>query len=82
MKRKSGILTTKIYRKENPTNRYLNYESCHSQHQKEGIIISLLNRSPKLWKTTTTQIGLRRNHLIDSNSTKLRNKKKAKTTKE
>ena len=49
MKKKSGILATKIYRKEIHTNRYLNYESCHSQQQKkQGIIISLLNRSAKL----------------------------------
>ena len=38
----------KIYRKETNTNRYLNYESCHSQQQKQGVIISLLNRSAKL----------------------------------
>ena len=48
MKNKSGILATKIYRKETHINRYLNYESCHSQQQKQGIIISLLNRSAKL----------------------------------
>ena len=48
MKKKSGILATKIYRKETHINRYLNYESCHSQQQKHGIIISLLNRSAKL----------------------------------
>ena len=51
MKKKSGILGTEIYRKETHTNRYLNYESCHSQQQKQqkkGIIISLLNRSAKL----------------------------------
>ena len=48
MKKKSEILATKIYRKKNHTNRYLNYESCHSQQQKQGIIISLLNRSAKL----------------------------------
>ena len=48
MKKKSGILVTKIYRKETHTNRYLNYESCHSPQQKQGIIISLLNRSAKL----------------------------------
>ena len=48
MKKKSGILATKIYRKETHTNRYLNYESCHSQQQKQDIIISLLNRSAKL----------------------------------
>ena len=48
MKKKSGILATKIYRKETHTNRYLNYESCHSQQRKQGVIISLLNRSAKL----------------------------------
>ena len=48
MKKKSEILATKIYRKETYTNRYLNHESCHSQQQKQGIIISLLNRSAKL----------------------------------
>ena len=48
MKKKSGTLATKIYRKETHTNRYLNYESCHSQQQKQGIIISLLNRLAKL----------------------------------
>ena len=49
MKKKSEILATKIYRKEIHTNRYLNYESCHSQQQKQGIIIiSLLNRTAKL----------------------------------
>ena len=48
MKKKSRILATKIYRKETNTNRYLNYESCHSQQQKQSIIISLLNRSAKL----------------------------------
>ena len=48
MKKKSGILVTKINRKETHTNRYLNYESCHSRQQKPGIIISLLNRSAKL----------------------------------
>ena len=30
MKKKGGILATKINRKETYTNRYLNYESCHS----------------------------------------------------
>ena len=44
MKKKDGILATKIYRKETHTNRYLNYESCHSQQQKQG---SLLNRAAK-----------------------------------
>ena len=48
MKKKDGILATKIYRKETHTNCYLNYESCHSQQQKQGIIISLLNRAAKL----------------------------------
>ena len=48
MNKESGILATKIYRKETHTNRYVNYESCHSQQQKQGIIISLLNRSAKL----------------------------------
>ena len=48
MKKKGGILATKIYRKETHTNRYLNYESCHSQQQKQGVIISLLNRAAKL----------------------------------
>ena len=48
MKKKSGTLATKIYRKETHTNRYLNYESCHLQQQKQGIIISLLNRLAKL----------------------------------
>ena len=48
MKKKGRILATKIYRKETNTKRYLNYESCHSQQQKQGIIISLLNKSPKL----------------------------------
>ena len=48
MKKKDGILATKIYRKETHTNRYFNYESCHSQQQKQGIIISLLNRAAKL----------------------------------
>ena len=48
MKKKSGTLATKIYRKETHTNRYLNYESYHSQQQKQGIIISLLNRLAKL----------------------------------
>ena len=48
MKKKSGILATKIYRKETHSNCYLNYESCYSQQQKQGIIISLLNRLAKL----------------------------------
>ena len=48
MKKKGGILATKIYRKETHTNRYLSYKSCHSQQQKQGIIISLLNRLAKL----------------------------------
>ena len=48
MKKKSGTLATKIYRKETHTNRYLNYESYHSQQQKQGIIISLLNRLAKI----------------------------------
>ena len=48
MKKKSGILATKIYRKETHTNCYLIYESCHSQQQKQGIIISLLNISAEL----------------------------------
>ena len=37
MKKKGGILVTKIYIKETHTNRYLNYESRHSQQQKQGI---------------------------------------------
>ena len=48
MKKKGGILATKIYRKETHTNRYLNYESCHSHQQKQGVIISLLTRAAKL----------------------------------
>ena len=49
MKKKNGMLATKIYnKKETHTKRYLNYESCHSQQQKQGIINSLLNRSAKL----------------------------------
>ena len=48
IKKKGGILATKIYRKETHTNRNLNYESCHSKQQKQGIIISLLNRAAKL----------------------------------
>ena len=98
MKKKGGILATKIYRKETHTNRYLNYESCHSRQQKQGIIISLLNRTAKLItdsKDFKEKKMLRRTlednnypnwlikkHLIDSNSAKLRNKEKANTTKE
>ena len=98
MKKKSGILATKIYRKETHTNHYLNYKSCHSQQQKQGIIISLLNRSAKLITDSKDfkeekemlQLILEDNYpnwlikktLINSNSTKLRNMKKAKTTKE
>ena len=48
VKKRGGILTTKIYRKETHTNRYLNYESCHPQQQKQGIIFSLLTRAAKL----------------------------------
>ena len=48
MKKKGGILATIIYGKETHTNRYLNYESYHSQQQKQGIIIILLNRAAKL----------------------------------
>ena len=45
MKKKGKILATKIHRKETHTNRYLNYESCHLQQQKQGVIISLLTRA-------------------------------------
>ena len=48
MKKKDGILATKINRKETYTNRYLIYESCHSQQQKQGVIMSLLTRASKL----------------------------------
>ena len=91
MKKKGGILATKIYRKETHTNRYLNYESCHSHQQKQGIIISLLTRAAKLItdsKDFKEKEMLRRalednnypnrlikKTLIDSNSAKLRNKK-------
>ena len=46
--KKGGILATKIYRKEIHTNRYLNYESCHSQPQKQSATISLLTGASKL----------------------------------
>ena len=42
------MLATKIYRKKTHTNCNLNHKFCHSQHQTEGIIIKLLNRSAKL----------------------------------
>ena len=48
MKKKDGILATKIYRKETHANRYFNYKSCYSHQQKQGIITSLLNRAAKL----------------------------------
>ena len=67
------VLTTKIYRKETHTNRYLNYESCHSQQLKQDIIISLLNRSAKLItdskdfkeekKNATTYVGRQQSKL-------------------
>ena len=40
--------STKIYRRETHINLYSNYESCHSQQQKKGVIISLLTRDAKL----------------------------------
>ena len=48
MKKKDGILATKINRKETYTSRYLIYESCHLQQQKQGVIMSLLTRASKL----------------------------------
>ena len=48
IKKKGGLFATKIYRKETHINRYLNYESCHSQQQKRGVIISLITRAAKL----------------------------------
>ena len=47
-KKKDGVLANKTYRKEKYTNRYLNYESCLSHQQKQGVIMSLFIRASKL----------------------------------
>ena len=69
MKKEDGVLATKIYRK-NKTNRYLNYESCHSQQQKQGVIINLLTRTSK-WITKSKDLKkeaeIQRHALEDNN---------------
>ena len=42
MKKKGGILTTKIYRKETNTNRYLNYDSCHLAYSNKRQLLLLV----------------------------------------